>query len=255
MGGKVDSIRKHYQPLLSKSLQGSLAQCMGENFPRLGGPRMLQLCAQIVTEHLDQQLRWRDLVSHGQVLYLAYDLEDPPSRCKTTAQTRMVPVILDLVTAAEVEARLVRMSSNERMLRQAIRMCHQAYEQGGLLSNCDLAMLLNTDDTRIAGLLSGYEDVHDEVIPRRATLHDMGSGVTHKGIICVKRYVQGKEPAQIAKETYHTLEAVDRYLGMFDRVRQCRRERLDKEQIAYALNCSIGLVNQYLAIIKEIEKP
>ena len=29
-------------------------------------------------------------------------------------------------------------------MSKALRLCHQAYQQGGLLSNCDLAELLNT---------------------------------------------------------------------------------------------------------------
>jgi hypothetical protein len=49
------------------------------------------------------------------------------------------------------------------------------------------------------------------------------------------------------------LEAVDRYLGQFDRVRCCRRLGMSPEETAYTLACSLGLVHQYLDIDKQLE--
>lgn len=59
---------------------------------------------------------------------------------------------------------------------------------------------------------------------------------------------------QVARETYHSLEAVDRYLGMFDRIRHCRQQNMQSGQIAYILNCSPALVHEYLAIDRELEQ-
>ena len=81
----------------------------------------------------------------------------------------------------------------------------------------------------------------------------MGTGLTHKRIICWKRYAEGKSPDLVAQETYHSLEAVDRYLGQFDRVRHCRCQGLTPEETAFTLDCSRLLVNEYLAIDQELE--
>jgi len=81
----------------------------------------------------------------------------------------------------------------------------------------------------------------------------VGTGLTHKRIICWKRYAEGKSPDLVARETYHSLEAVDRYLGQFDRVRHCRQQGLSVEQTAFTLNCSRAWVNEYLAIDQELE--
>lgn len=253
MGARKDYVRKRYEPLLSKTLADSLAQCMHEHFPRLGGPRILMLCAELVLEHLDRHMVPLDRLHHGQILYLAFDIDDPPSRGKTTAQSRMVPVVLDLVTPEDIHARLDREGRATSLTRQAVRLCHQSHAQGGPLGNTDLALLLNVSDSRMADLLGHHERTTGTLVPRRANVHDMGSGTTHKRIICRKRHIEGKEPNIIAKETYHTLEAVDRYLGMFARVRQCRENQLAPEQIAYTLNCGISLVRQYFDIIEEIE--
>jgi hypothetical protein len=71
-------------------------------------------------------------------------------------------------------------------------MCRQAYEQGGLLTNHDLSEILNLSDLLIGRLLVNHERQTKTLIPRRGTLHDIGSGLSHKWIICHKRYVEGK---------------------------------------------------------------
>ena len=78
-------------------------------------------------------------------------------------------------------------------------MCQQAYEQGGLLSNCDIAEMLHTSDGVVGTLLAQYGRRTDTIVPRRATLHDVGSGLTHKRIICWMRYAEGKDPDVVAR--------------------------------------------------------
>jgi hypothetical protein len=186
-------------------------------------------------------------------MWLGISVDDPPSRCKRTADTDLVPLVLDLSTPEDVQAIIERVPTGERTLRKALRLCHQAYEQGALLSNSDLEELLNKSHTEVSSLLAAHERRTGTVVPRRATIHDVGSGVTHKRIICWKRYAEGKETERIARETYHSLEAVDRYLGQFDRVRHCRKQGLPPPEIAFALNISRGLVEEYLAIDRELE--
>ena len=169
------------------------------------------------------------------------------------AETDLVPVVLDLSTPEDIEAVLRRSPPRERLLRRVLRLCHQAYEQNGLLSNCDLSAMLHVSDSQIASVLAEHERKTGKVVPRRATVHDVGSGLTHKRIICRKRYRDGKRPEQIARETYHSLEAVDRYLGQYDRVRHCHRESMTPEQTAYTLDCSLSLVREYLEIDRELE--
>jgi DNA-binding CsgD family transcriptional regulator len=103
-------------------------------------------------------------------------------------------------------------------------------------------------------LLTAHERKRQQVIPRRATLHDVGTGLTHKRIICRKRYAEGKSQDQIARETHHSLEAVDQYLGKFDRVRHCLQQGMSPTEIAFTLNCSQALVNQYIAIDDELKE-
>jgi hypothetical protein len=253
MSRQPDSIRKHYAPLLQKNLQNAVSHVIGEQFPRIGGPRLRELCAQMILEVVQAHVRPTEHMRHGQALWMGIALDDPPRRYRRTADTRLVPVVLDLSVPEDIESRLARKSPLARLGMKAVRLCQQAHEQGALLSNCDLAELLGRGDAEIAKVLVAYETKTGKLVPRRATLHDVGTGLTHKRIICWKRYAEGKPADIVAKETYHSLEAVDRYLGQFDRVRHCRQQGMSPEKTAFTLNCGVALVNEYLAIDRELE--
>ena len=254
MSHPPDYIRKHYAPLLQKTLENALAHAIGEQFPRIGGPRIQALCATMILEVVNAHVRPREGLRHGQALWLGIALDDPPRRYRRTADTRLVPVALDLSVPDDIEARLERKPPEERLRMKAVRLCEQAYAQGALLSNCDLAELLGQSDQAIAKVLVAHETETGRLVPRRATLHDVGTGLTHKRIICRKRYAEGKPADVVARETYHSLEAVDRYLGQFDRVRHCRQQGMSPEKTAFTLNCGIALVNEYLEIDRQLEE-
>jgi DNA-binding CsgD family transcriptional regulator len=253
MGTQPDRIRKMYGPMKDKTVLHALAHRIGQEFPRVGGPRIRNLCAEMVLEVLEEHLRPRERLSHGQVLWMAVNRDEPPKQRQKLLDTRMVPVVLNLSEPQDIDRRIARVSAEQRLTEKARRLCLQAYEQGGLLSNCDLAELLGTNDSRIAHVLVRYEKEHQTIVPRRANLHDVGTGLTHKRIICWKRYAEGKEPEQVARETYHSLEAVDRYLGQYDRVRHCRLEGMTPLQTAEILNCSVALVQEYLQIDQQLQ--
>lgn len=252
MSPKVDFQRKRFAPMLEKSLKNALAYRINQDFPRVGGERIRQLCADIILEVVNQHLRPREHLQHGQILWTAVSLNDPPSRKKRIRDTEQLPVVLDLSTNDDLQALLDRVKPQERLRRKAIRLCTQAHEQGALLSNSDLAELLNRSDSQLASVLAAHERSSQQLVPRRATLHDFGSGQTHKAIIC-RLHAEGKMADQIARETHHSLEAVDRYLADFDRVRQCQQLGMSLGQIAFTLNHSRHLVQQYLQLLNELE--
>ena len=250
---KTDSLKAGLKPLLAKTLENALAHRIAKEFPRIGGPRICKLCAEMIMEVVHNHIRSKDYVHHGQIVWTAVSIDNPPARHKKMADTDLVTVILDASTAEDIQSRIDRVPPGQWRLRKAIRMCRQAYEQGGLLTNQDLSEILNFADSLIGQLLSNYERQNKTLIPRRGTIHDVGKSLSHKWIICYKRYVEGKSADQIGRETYHCLEAVDRYLGQFDRVRHCLQQGLDTAEISHILNCSVSLVEVYQQIDKELD--
>jgi len=253
MINKTDSLKAGLRPLLAKTLENALSHRIAKEFPRIGGPRICKLCAEMVMEVVNNHIRPRGSVHHGQIVWTAIDVNDRPGWCQKIADTDLVTVVLDSSTAEDVQARIDRVHPSKWRLRKAIRLCRQAYEQGGLLTTYDLSEILNYTDSMIAQLLAHHERKNKILIPRRGTIHDAGNSLSHKWIICHKRYVEGKSADQIARETYHSLEAVDRYLGQFDRVRHCLQQGMNTTEIAHILNCSISLVQVYEEMDKELE--
>ncbi len=252
IGPKVDCVRRMFCTQGDKNLKNALAHVIGRDFPRIGGGRIRELGAEMILDVVADRLRPHEHLRHGQALWLGIEVNDPPPRGKRTADTNLIPVVLDLSTDEDLLARMDRVSVEERLRMRAVRLCEQAYQQGALLSNADLAELMSGDDSRISNVLTAHERKTGKIVPRRATLHDVGCGVTHKRIICWKRYAEGKSSDQIAHETYHTVEAVDRYLGQFDRVRHCRTQGMSVFETAFTLNGSRGLVEEYLRIDREL---
>jgi len=250
---KNDRLKAGLQPLLAKTLENALAHSIAKEFPRIGGPRICKLCAEMIMEVVNNHIRSKDYVHHGQIVWTAVSINDRPGWCQKIAETDLITVVLDASTAEDVQGRIDRVHPRQWRLRKAIRMCRQAYEQGGLLTNHDLSEILNLADSLIAQLLANYERQTKTLIPRRGTVHDAGNSLSHKWIICHKRYAEGKSADQIARETYHSLEAVDRYLGQFDRIRHCLQQGMDTTEIAHILSCSVSLVEVYQQIDKELE--
>ena len=202
----------------------------------------------MILEVVHKHMRAQDHIKHGQALWMAVSVKNPPRHKNGSPTPNWSPSCSTSPPPTTCNSGSIAVPSANGCCSRAVRLCEQAHQQGGLLSNCDLAELLNIDDSRIASVLAEHERQTDTLVPRRATLHDVGTGLTHKRIICWKRYAEGKEPHIVARETYHSLEAVDRYLGQYDRVRHCRLQGLTPEQTAHTLACSLGLVREYLAI-------
>ena len=68
MGSRPDYVKKKFGPLLDKTLENAVAACIGREFPRLGGPRIRELCARLLLDVVDAHRPPRDRVAHGQVV-------------------------------------------------------------------------------------------------------------------------------------------------------------------------------------------
>jgi len=252
MSTAPDYVAKKFAPQLRRTVEAALAARIAQEFPRIGGTRIVHLCAQMLLEVVDAYHYRLDTLHHGQVLWTAISRDSPPAPRQATTAAHLRPVVLDLATSEDIDALLDRQPAQERLRQRLVRLCQQAYEQGALLSNCDLALLLHASESRIAHVLAAHERTTQTAVPRRGTQQDVGTTLTHKRIICLLHYREGKEPNQIARETYHSIKAVDRYLERFARVRYCRRQGFDAAQTAMVLQCSQRLVHEYLAIDDEL---
>lgn len=114
-------------------------------------------------------------------------------------------------------------ASIETRWRRILRICDEAREQGGLLSQEDLAKLLMCDKRTIRRDIAALKEL-EIIVPTRGTVKDIGPGVTHKGI-AIRKWLEGKEPTEVAHAIHHSLKATENYLEKFKRVVYLRREK------------------------------
>ncbi len=85
MNNPTDFLRKKFGPLKARNLKNAIAHQITTEFPRIGGPRICSLCAEMIMEIVNKHMRSRDHVKHGQVLWAAIDIKDPPRRRRPAA--------------------------------------------------------------------------------------------------------------------------------------------------------------------------
>jgi len=66
--------------------------------------------------------------------------------------------------------------------------------------------------------------------------------------------LEKKDPAVVANETKHTQNAVDKYLNDFRRVRSLYELNDNIDRIGLVTGIAKHVVNQYLEILKEVNK-
>lgn len=234
-----------------KTFRSALSHLLLTEFPGVFGPAVTRLFCERIDELYQQFHPPREHFCVGQVLWAAVAADDPPARNKRIEDTRLIPVILDLVTARDIDAAIATGVRAETRSHKILRLFRQAYEQGAVLSYPDVSLLLHVQTSTVSRTVLAHERATGETIPRRGTIHDMGRSVTHKRIICYKRLVEKKTTSQVAQETFHTPEEVEYYVQCLRRVHLCHSTGMSEEDIATATGHSLSLVREYLELIED----
>jgi hypothetical protein len=227
-----------------KTFRSALCHLLQTEFPGVFGPSVTQLFAQRVEDLFDRFHPDRSRLRVGQVLWAAVAADDPPARNKRIEDTRLVPIVLDLVTAQDIDETTRR--------KKILRMFQQAYQQGAVLSYPDVSLLLHVQTSTISREVLDHERQTKEVIPRRGTIHDMGRSISHKAIICYKRLVEKKTTSQVAVETLHDPEEVEYYVQCLRRIKLCSEAGMEVEEISQATGHSKSLIQEYLDLIGQL---
>jgi hypothetical protein len=252
MRPQEDYREAHYRPQAAKTLRQALIRFIQREFPRLGGPWVIELFVDKLLELVDTYRIERGRLKPGQTVWQAVAVDERPSCRKPMTETRQVPVVTTIANQQDI-ADLRRGVKRTRVLQRAlVRAANDAYAQGGVLTCTDLAMLFHHGFGRVSALIRDYEAETGEIVPRRGNIHDMGPTVSHKWIICRKAYLEGKFTPTIARETFHSPEAVDNYiLGLARVYFATAQQGMTPQEAAFALQQSLYLVEEYVEMIKE----
>lgn len=188
-------------------------------------------------------------LSSGEIAYEAVAADEPAG--KHIRLTRKVTLRLKLLDfGSDFEALADYGLAGLRRHRLA-RLTRQAYDQGGLLSYEDLAMLLTTSPATVKRDVY-YLRRQGQFIVTRGMKHDMGPGLSHKTII-LDLYFKGYTFTEIERQTNHSETSVRRYLADFVQVATLHRQAFTPSQIRRIARKSERLVREYLRLYRDYE--
>lgn len=187
-------------------------------------------------------------VNYGQLVWMAVPVDEYPGRAKPIANTRHKPVVLTLVNDHDISHIAHGFDSTSLRKNRLKRYTDEAFQQGALLTQLDLSILLGVCDAVVSKYVQEIQaDGH--LLPTRGNIHDLSGAITHKREI-ITLYLQGYLTPDIAMKTNHSKEAVDRYIKDYHRVELLWKHSItDPIEISHLSRLSKRVVQQYIDLL------
>lgn len=190
-------------------------------------------------------------LNYGQLTWMAVPVDEYPQRGKTIAATRMKPIILSFITDEDVAHIAHGFDSKSLRKKKLVRWVDQAFDQGALLTQLDLAVLLGVCDTVVSTYVREIQHNTGQILPTRGNIHDLSGAITHKREI-ITLYLEGFLTPEIAVKTNHSKEAVDRYIKDFHRVKLLWEHGISNlDDIAQTSRLSKRVAQQYIDLLPQ----
>jgi biotin operon repressor len=184
----------------------------------------------------------------GQCFYTAIDRDEPAG--KPLAKCRTLRIRLTLHCCDDLVYRGQHgLAALQRLL--VSRVCHEAYQQGALLSQEDLVRLLYLSRATVQRILAEYRQAGD-YIPTRGSYHDIGPAPSPKAQD-IRLYLRGFQPTEIAQRLCHHLSSVERYLDDFCRVMGALEAGFEPSAIEHFSRHSQRLIAEYRELYQQFK--
>lgn len=234
---QIDEADLDYRGPWIRSAQQRLFQTLESDysFPRAICRSLVDLMWDFVNETAGEKLR------EGQITFYAASSSEPPG--KKLSEIRSVPIHLTFHDRNDMMILSEKGTSGLRK-HKILRMSREALDQGGLLTQEDLAVLLCSSRRTIRRDIKEFKQQGID-IPTRGTLQDIGPGVTHKSKV-VKMWLEGYEYTDIERKTGHSGFSVQRYLSGFSKAIRFYSRGYSIIEIRELTDMSERLVKEYL---------
>jgi len=189
-------------------------------------------------------------IHFGQLVYMAVPVDEYPKRGKAIAQTRLKPVVLSFVADEDIEHIAHGFDSKSLRKKRLVRWVDEAFDQGALLTQLDLAMLLGVTESVVSQYVNEIQN-EGRLLPTRGNIHDLSGAITHKREI-ITLFLEGYFTPEIAMKTKHSNEAVDRYIRDYQRVQILWQNHITNlDQISQLTRLSKRVVQQYVDLLPD----
>lgn len=187
---------------------------------------------------------------YGDLVWMAVPVDEYPQRGKSIAATRMKPVVLSFLTDADIDHLANGFNAVSLRKKRLVRWVDQAFDQGALLTQLDLAVLLGVCDAVVSQYVCEIQAA-GALLPTRGNVHDLSGAITHKREI-ITQYLEGYLTPEIALKTQHSKEAVDRYIRDYHRVEILWQHGISAlEELSRLTMLSARVVQQYVDLLPD----
>jgi len=252
MKGRRTDRQETFSPLRDKTLASVLCQLFIREFGYGNKVPFAQVMIERILETIDAFVRPASQLRPGQLLWMAVAYDGRKHAMKAMQQIPQVPVILDLVTDEELQAlaggakwTVVRRDRHARLLKQA-------FEQGGVLAQSDLAAISLRHHWTIHHDIAEIQNEQQCLLPYRGAIQDVGATLSHK--VQVARLLEaGHLEPEICHllSPLHDLKSVERYAQTYKNVLKLAERGFAPNEISCILQIGMRLVGAYIDIVNE----
>ena len=240
-----------FDNLDQKTFRDAIIELLETEYKLVGSHKIIEL---IANDIVDLEIQYHPRNKKTQLGALSWvstsDKNPKPKLGQKRSEYKQEVIELPYITKEDIELKRKGISKVDHDRLRIARLVKAAKEQGALLTVEELAAIMNLSTVTISKRIQEYHKGNDDVLPLKGYVLDMGRGTTHKKII-LELYEQKVAPPDIARKTDHSLEAVDRYIKDYERIKFLVRRGIEKQQIKHMTGRGITVINQYIKIIKE----
>jgi len=240
-----------FSNLDKKTFRQGIIELLESEYKLLGSHKILELIADDIVA-LEHKYHPRKKESQlGSLSWISTsDQNSKPKLGQKREEYKQEVIELPYITDEDIELKRKSISKTEHDMIRIERLTKEAKEQGALLTVEELAAIMNRSTVTISKRIQEYHKEHNDILPLKGYVLDIGRGTTHKKII-LELYEQKVAPPDIARQTEHSLEAVDRYIKDYERVKFLIRRGISTTQIQHMTGRGKSVIKQYKKIIKE----
>jgi hypothetical protein len=254
MKKNIDANHATFCPQAFKCFEGALEAFFSYECPQIGGVRTRQVLVKSIIDMVRQFYPETSHMQPGQVTWPTVHRDEFSSYGKSIKETRLTTVVLNLVQSQDALDRAKGKRLRVIKKEAVARLCKQAFNQEGCLTNAELSILLKMSPSTVSKYIKEWEIENREVLPRRGSIHDIGPTLTHKRIIIEKLFIEQKTVQQVSRETCHSLPAIQRYISTFKQILLCKQKGMSIEETAFSVGRTVRLVMEYEKIIEEYKE-
>ena len=242
----MNNKERYLLPLKKKSPKQIISQKLRQDYGLIG-EKVIDLLSSDILDWYKDFIVDADSLYPGQIVWLAVDVDDRFHPHKTMAKTTLMPVKLTIHSNEDIDLLLTRNMTLKDVIKHKIaRLLTEAYEQGGVLTQMDVSVLLNISRSRVATYIAEYQKEYDVDLPYRGKIHDIGPAISHK-VAIVELILKGYATPVVAKKMNHSILACDRYIKDFKRVVKLRKS-FSLTEISAITKMSERLVKEYISL-------